>query len=81
MKDEHFILSMIYFPFVFVFLGALLPDPLYVLDISPDFGMTPDLFIVPNFFRIMFFGIFLNPFYIFLCLVVSYLVVTTKMEK
>ena len=80
-KDERIILGAIWAPFIMCFIGSFLPDPLFILNMSPDFGMEPELFIFPNFFRLFLFGFYLNPFYVFLCLVLSYCVIDEGRDK
>jgi len=79
MKDEHFILLLVWVPFIFCLIGSFLPDPLLVLNIAPDFGMEK-LITIPNIFR-YFLGVYLHPLWICLSLGLTILLLDERRNK
>jgi hypothetical protein len=79
MKDEYALLVIIWIPFLLTFIGSFLPDPLFVHNIGPDFGL--ERFITfPNLFR-MLWPLYLNPFVLFANLFLSIIIVTENRKR
>ena len=66
---KRFLALFVWGPFFLTFFLSLLPDPLFVLNMSPDFTLEPRLIIIPNFYRTLWFG--LNPFWFYYLIAVS----------